>query len=430
MENKTNYKASEQDINATVNDFMSFCRFIDEQKPLLSKSKEVLGKKDLFELNNQLGFRKDIASPNYLQESYPGIDLMFNLALLGKLFIKTGDLKGNVYLENTIRKPEFDALNSFEKYCFLLETFWTEYDFTEILRFGVDPIHEIVQKIARSKSGQKLIKGSFSKRKDHDPVFSYNSVIVYYFTYFGICTFEPILFEPKKFSKYEDNIKEVIPTEFGVNICGILAGQKLNEWNVPWLEIHNSYMGWDDNEEDEDDNEDDIENDEENDSEFIPLFKYFEPIFPEGVLANTVKAETKKFVKGSYIFQVSYGKTVWRKIKVSFNHSLEDLHLAIQKAFDFDNDHLYSFFMDNKRYSRHAYHSEYSDEGPYVNDAIIGELGLYAGKKILYFFDYGDSWEFAVQLLEIKEDEPLLRKPGIIEIKGDAPEQYGYDDFE
>jgi len=31
------------------------------------------------------------------------------------------------------------------------------------------------------------------------------------------------------------------------------------------------------------------------------------------------------------------------------------LHLAIQEAFEFDDDHLYSFFMDNKKWSHDRY---------------------------------------------------------------------------
>lgn len=105
--------------------------------------------------------------------------------------------------------------------------------------------------------------------------------------------------------------------------------------------------------------------------------------------------------------------------------------MAIQDAFKFDNDHLYSFFMDGKRYSKNAYHSPFSDEGPYAYDAIIGELELYLGQKILYLFDYGDSWQFAIQLMKIEEDELLPETPEVIEIIGDAPEQYeSYDDFE
>lgn len=423
MEKKINYKASELDILATVSDFESFCQYIDEKKPILSKQKVVLGKNDLFKINELLYFRKDVDAPNYQQESYPTIDLMFNLAILGRLYEKTADAKGNVYLESTNRKREFDSLNNFEKYCFLLETLWIAYDFTEILRWGSNPIHEVVQTLAESRTGQKLLKGAFSKRRNHDPVFSYNSIIIQYFSYFGFCTFVPIVFEPKKFTKYEDNIKEVIPTELGANICGILAGQKITEWNIPFMEVYGIYY---------DEENEEVEVDEaEDESASVPLFKFFTPVFPEGVLANSVKTETKKIVPGNFTFKVSLAKNVWRKIKVSSNHTLEDLHLAIQDAFDFDDDHLYSFFMDGKRYSRNAYHSPMSEDGPFTYEVIIGELRLYSGQKILYYFDYGDSWEFAVQLLEINENGVESENPEIIEIKGEAPEQYGnFGDFD
>jgi len=52
----------------------------------------------------------------------------------------------------------------------------------------------------------------------------------------------------------------------------------------------------------------------------------------------------------TYTFHVSipgFGR-VWRKIDMEANQTLEDLHLAIQAAFDFDEDHLYSFFMSGR----------------------------------------------------------------------------------
>jgi hypothetical protein len=52
----------------------------------------------------------------------------------------------------------------------------------------------------------------------------------------------------------------------------------------------------------------------------------------------------------TYTFHISlpgYGR-VWRKLELPSDFTLEDLHLAIQGAFAFDNDHLYSFFMSGK----------------------------------------------------------------------------------
>jgi hypothetical protein len=52
----------------------------------------------------------------------------------------------------------------------------------------------------------------------------------------------------------------------------------------------------------------------------------------------------------TYTFHVSLPGTgkVWRKIEIGAEQTLEDLHLAIQAAYDWGNDHLYSFFMNNK----------------------------------------------------------------------------------
>ncbi len=56
----------------------------------------------------------------------------------------------------------------------------------------------------------------------------------------------------------------------------------------------------------------------------------------------------------SYIFHVSLPghEQTWRKLELTESATLQDLHMAIQRAFDFDNDHLYSFFMSGKAWDR------------------------------------------------------------------------------
>jgi Plasmid pRiA4b ORF-3-like protein len=56
----------------------------------------------------------------------------------------------------------------------------------------------------------------------------------------------------------------------------------------------------------------------------------------------------------TYTFHVSipgFGR-LWRKIELEADQTLEDLHLAIQDAFEFDNDHLYSFFMSGRAWDQ------------------------------------------------------------------------------
>jgi hypothetical protein len=61
----------------------------------------------------------------------------------------------------------------------------------------------------------------------------------------------------------------------------------------------------------------------------------------------------------SYTLHISlpgHGR-LWRKLELAEEATLQDLHMAIQRAFNFDNDHLYSFFMSGKAWDRS---SEYS----------------------------------------------------------------------
>jgi len=436
------YIVNEQDISNTVNDFTTLCNYLEQKKPKLSDRKLVLGKNDLFALNKELINKKEVSAPNYMQESYPVIDLMFNLAVLGKLYLKTGDEKGKVFLTSTERKVEFDNLNLFEKYAFLLETFWTLFDFKCIRYDGINGIGDIIDGLRKSIAGKELRKGAFSKRKDFDSAFSINSVLIHYIGYLGFCSFTLLPQKGKTVDRYLDSIKSITPTNLGINLCNILNVLKIEVWNKPFYDEYGSLMSntlkdllndpdFEVEDIEDEDSADSIEDEDENqdEAEPMPFYRILMPIFPDDALNGTVTADVRKSIKGNYIFKVSLEKTVWRMISIGFNHSLDDLHLAIQDAFDFDNDHLYSFFMDGKRYSRDRYESPNCEDGPYADEAIIGELGLYTGQKILYLFDYGDSWEFEVQLLKINEGEEPVKQPQIIDSKGEAPEQYpSWDD--
>ncbi len=114
--------------------------------------------------------------------------------------------------------------------------------------------------------------------------------------------------------------------------------------------------------------------------------------------------------------------------------TLDDLHLAIQAAIDWDGDHLYSFFMNGKVYDRHyAFTCPFEkDNPPHTDKAVIGALGLTPKHKFLYLFDYGDGHEFVIRVAEILQTrEKGVRYPQLVESRGVAPKQYfGWDDEE
>ncbi len=73
-----------------------------------------------------------------------------------------------------------------------------------------------------------------------------------------------------------------------------------------------------------------------------------------------------KMVK-TYTFRVAPrgNNTCWCKIEMKPDQTLEELHLAIQSAYEFDNDHLYSFFMSNKAWDTKTEYSLPEGVSPY-----------------------------------------------------------------
>jgi hypothetical protein len=131
---------------------------------------------------------------------------------------------------------------------------------------------------------------------------------------------------------------------------------------------------------------------------------------------------------GVYAFKVRFrrDKSMHRTIAVRAEQTLEDLHTAIQRALKWDDDHLYAFFMNGKLYDeRYQFASPWDrDATAWVDQAVIGELGLTPKHKFLYYFDYGDSHEFEVEVVDISARAERGKYPRVIESKGQAPAQY------
>ncbi len=69
----------------------------------------------------------------------------------------------------------------------------------------------------------------------------------------------------------------------------------------------------------------------------------------------------------TYTFHVSLPGTgrTWRKIELRADQTLEELHFAIQDAFEWDADHLYSFFMSGKAWDENTEYALPEDADPW-----------------------------------------------------------------
>ena len=113
------------------------------------------------------------------------------------------------------------------------------------------------------------------------------------------------------------------------------------------------------------------------------------------------------------------------RVAVASHGHLTALHDAIQRAFGWGDDHLYSFWLDGRFWGDDS--TEYvrpgtPDSENATADLPLEELSLDVGVKIAYVFDYGDEWRVMLTVRErLHDDEPLRR---VIERRGTAPPQY------
>ena len=109
--------------------------------------------------------------------------------------------------------------------------------------------------------------------------------------------------------------------------------------------------------------------------------------------------------------------------------TLEDVHFAIQQAVDFDNDHLFEFFVARNYRAQDKTRFDY-DNG-LVDRTQIGQLfPLAKDRKLFYLFDYGDSWIFQISKSRKKPCLPAdgVEYPRVVKETGEKPIQYENDD--
>ncbi|MDX9953160.1 MAG: plasmid pRiA4b ORF-3 family protein [Anaerolineae bacterium] len=153
------------------------------------------------------------------------------------------------------------------------------------------------------------------------------------------------------------------------------------------------------------------------------------PVLQPYLLAwqQTLALPTPEFRDGIYIFRVDLGGTVWRRIAIPAKADLDDLANAILDAFEFsDRMHLYLFsYRDRRGLEVHAYHREVEDADVWAVEVTIGDLPLPVGDAMLFWFDFGDNWEFNVRLESIEpQSTPPVVDTVVLEAHGEAPEQY------
>ena len=136
----------------------------------------------------------------------------------------------------------------------------------------------------------------------------------------------------------------------------------------------------------------------------------------------------------SYVFEAELVgfENVTRTISARGDLTLVDLHYALQAAFDWDDDHLYSFWLDDfwapgaERYTHPCPVSQRPAPGANPRSAQIrlDELRLAAGQRLTYVFDFGAEWRVQLDLRAVVDDDGSA-SPRLLRSTGTAPPQYG-----
>ena len=128
------------------------------------------------------------------------------------------------------------------------------------------------------------------------------------------------------------------------------------------------------------------------------------------------------------VYPAGIGREVYRNIEICGDQSLDQLCSVILEAFDFSEDHLYEFCMDNRMYSKNSYRS-FSEFGEPSTNITLDELELCKGQKFSLHYDFGDDWMFTITVSRIDEVQEK-RETRIVKAKGDIQQYPDYDNDE
>jgi hypothetical protein len=444
-----------------LEDVARFVEYIESTNTEINPTGTIAGS-HLMRLNERMSVRADGELTSRTQERfYPYIYMIKTLFLQVGLVEVIEQKKGKSLLKATPTMQEFKELSAAEQYFFLVETFLVECDWESIVEvfslgrvvFGMTSLCAS-EATSMIRAGDKLAP---SKRGDNpttqNPFFSTWRMepLVQFGEFFGWWTTEKA--SEKEYKDYSLTTNRFLAssltfTEFGAAILGVFALKRnYFRWNKAFrlLEFGEqapvpgaptgkskgsilSLLGF---------------SRTPKDDEFgylanVPykkgeqFYEAFVPLVVPNTLTKTLTTglnEPHKNRAGTHIFKVSLDKLTWRRIALSHVHTLDHLHKTIQSAFKMDDDHLYAFFMDGKRWShKAAYWSPRSHDKPSANKAMIGELVLRENKKFLYLFDFGDEWHFDVVFEGVDTGMKAPMRPVVVESVGKAPTQYEEDE--
>lgn len=125
-------------------------------------------------------------------------------------------------------------------------------------------------------------------------------------------------------------------------------------------------------------------------------------------------------------------ESVYRDIVVKHTQSFFDLHLAILKAYEFDNKQQATFYRSNDIWQRgreisvDVYDKKYVAPPLLMAETIIGSEIRDPNQKFVYEYDFVKHWSFMVELINVdKVENKKIEYPACVRSEGIGPSQFG-----
>lgn len=379
-----------------LRDFEALLDYIDEHTPDVTPKQRVLSLSTLPEINERLAHPLDLGLKRPMQKSYPPIHGLYLLVRASGLTRIEGD---TLQVDEEVAQV-WTGLNPTERYFTLLES-WLLWGQAEMLGersggFASGFAGESFKKWMRFATwipdeGLPVAETSTEGSLTYLPGWHNLGLL----DLFGLMRIHDAPSKPGE----GWHIERIERTTFGDALLALLSIEFFSDWsNILELERQQSIS-------------------------FGVLQPIIQPYFPEW--EKNLRISEDEFQEGVHIFKVSLGR-IWRRIAISTKSSLDALAYAILDAVSFDRDHLYQFTYRDRFGALAEVQHPYMDEGPWTDEVRIGDLPLSVGQTMTFVFDFGDWWEFDVELERVEplEEFPSLEGPVVLEEHGEAPEQY------
>jgi len=149
------------------------------------------------------------------------------------------------------------------------------------------------------------------------------------------------------------------------------------------------------------------------------------------------KTKAKKGVAPTRVYQIKVAlenakPPIWRRLLVSADMTLGELHDVIQVAMGWNDCHLHLFESGGESYG-----TPHPDDFEDVHDerrVMLGKVAPGEKSKLRYQYDFGDSWDHSILVEKVLDPDPSAHYPSCIKgVRHCPPEDcggiWGYDSF-